>query len=108
MLSQQEHTQGARLILFHKQATSARLRFLRLAHGGVCAPKPLPASTQVMESDVPCSPVAPHPAQFISRAEDWLGLPGGSLVLEGGFRATVDTATRRYPDDPTWLIAGKI
>ena len=31
-----------RLILFHKQSTSARTRFLRHGHGGICTLGPLP------------------------------------------------------------------
>ena len=37
-----------RLILYHKQSTSARTRFLRLSYGGICAFEPLPEPLELV------------------------------------------------------------
>lgn len=78
-----------RLILAHKQKTSGRLRFLKLAHGTL-AFTPLPKLSVLME-DAPPPPVVHHPAFFIQAAEAWLKLPAGSLEYEAEFTASVDT-----------------
>lgn len=80
--------EGWRLLLAHKQKTSARLRFLRLAHG-LCAFEPLPKLSTVLD-DPPESRVEPHPSLYLRAAEGRLGLTGGSLALEPEFRAAVD------------------
>lgn len=80
--------EGWRLLLAHKQKTSARLRFLRLPHG-LCAFEPLPRLSTVLE-DPPESRVEPHPSLYLRAAEERLGLPSGSLALEPEFRAAVD------------------
>ncbi len=85
-----------RLILVHKQKTSGRLRFLRLAHG-IVAFAPLPPKSLLMEPAAPPQ-VVHHPAVFLQAAEARLGLPAGSLVHEPEFRAAVDT-----PDGPVAL-----
>lgn len=87
-----------RLILVHKQKTSARLRFLRFSHG-MCAFTPLP-DLSVVEGegdeglgDQP--PVVHHPSAWLRTAETRLGLEVGSLKPEAEFHATVQT-----PDGP--------
>lgn len=90
-----------RLILAHKQKTSARLRFLRFPHG-MCAFTPLPAVSVVEGEgeealrDTP--PVAHHPSAWLRAAEARLGLDGGSLKPEAEFHATV-----RTPDGPVTI-----
>lgn len=78
-----------RLLLVHKQSTSARVRFLRFAHG-VLAFTPLPALSMLDES-AKAPRLMHHPAAFLRAAEHKLGLPEGSLVLEPEFLAQVDT-----------------
>lgn len=80
--------EGWRLLLAHKQKTSARLRFLRLPHG-LCVFDPLPALSTLLE-DPPEIRVEPHPSLYLRAAEGRLGLPSGSLTLEPEFRAAVD------------------
>ena len=82
-----------RLILVHKQKTSGRLRFLRLAHGTV-AFAPLPPLSGLIEDAAPPQ-VVHHPAAFLRAAEARLSLPAGSLAHEPEFQATIDT-----PDGP--------
>lgn len=88
---------SVRLVLYHKQATSARTRFLRFDYESVCAFEPLSASPAAGPGGDPTDPrpVIAHPAPLLARAERWLGLPGGSLEAESGFREQVET-----PDGP--------
>lgn len=78
-----------RLILAHKQSTSARVRFLCFAHG-ICAFAPLPLSSS-FDEDAPAPQVMHHPGQYLRSAEQRLGLPEGSLRHEPEFVATVQT-----------------
>jgi len=83
-----------RLILAHKQKTSARVRFLRFGHG-VCAFRPLPALA-VIETDGAVAPaVAHHPSAWLRAAARRLGLDDGALRAEAEFHALVQT-----PDGP--------
>jgi hypothetical protein len=79
-----------RLILAHKQKTSARVRFLRLPHG-VVAFDPLPALSVVEEEGQGDRAVPYHPATGLRAAEQRLGLDSGSLKAEAEFHATVQT-----------------
>ena len=78
-----------RLIMYHKQSTSARLRFLKLSYGGVCGFMPLPKLSQLLD-EKPDSTVEIHPAAFVKDAEQRLGVSPGSLEAEGEFKAYVD------------------
>ena len=82
-----------RLLLAHKQKTSARVRFLRFSHG-LCAFEALPVLSSVLE-DAPASRVETHPGLYLRSAETALGLEHGGLALEAEFSASVDT-----PDGP--------
>lgn len=84
---------GARLILFHKQKSSARTRFLRFADT-VVAFAPLPVSA-TLNADT--SSVRPHPAALLRAAEERLALPDGSLESVGDFSADVDTTDGTVP-----------
>ena len=81
-----------KLIVYHKQSTSARTRFLRLDHGGVCGLEPLPADAELSEEAAVPSKVVSHPAPLIRAAESYLGLHAGSLEAEPGFRCRVTSA----------------
>ncbi len=79
-----------RLLLFHKQGTSARTRFLRLADG-LLAFAPLPRDSVLREESAPQGALLPHPARVLQQAEERLGLAAGSLCVEAEFHAEVDT-----------------
>ena len=79
-----------RLVLFHKQGTSARTRFLRFGDS-LLAFAPLPAGAVLRAEGEPPGTVTPHPAPVLKQAELRLGLPPGSLLAEAEFSATVDT-----------------
>lgn len=89
---QNYESDGTRLILYHKQSTSAMIRFLRLSDGGVCAFDPLPPLAEMVEEGeaIQTPKVKAHPAALLARAENWLDLPAGSLMLDGAFQAMVD------------------
>jgi hypothetical protein len=83
--------QTPRLVMFHKQSTSARTRFLLLHYGGVCAFGGLPALSHLVEADeAAAETLSFHPSSVVSQVENELGLTAGSLEREGGFRAKVD------------------
>ncbi len=82
-----------RLLLAHKQKTSARVRFLRFPHG-MSAFDALPTLSAVYE-DPPENRVEMHPGIYLRSAEARLGLDSGGLALEPEFSASVDT-----PDGP--------
>jgi len=56
-----------RLLLAHKQKTSARVRFLRFPHG-LCAFQALPALSSVLE-DSPANRVETYPNLYLRSAE---------------------------------------
>lgn len=78
-----------RLLLAHKQKTSARLHFLRFPHG-LTAFEALPALSSLLETAHPPA-VEAHPGLYLRAAEARLGLAPGSLALEAEFNASVDT-----------------
>src|ERR1035437_320665 len=78
-----------RLILAHKQSTSARVRFLCFAHG-ISAFEPLPPLSSFDEA-TPAPHVVHHPAVYLRAAQAILGLPDGSLKHEPEFVAYVVT-----------------
>jgi hypothetical protein len=84
-----------RLIMYHKQSTSARTRFLRLPYGGVCGFGALPDKAAIDESGGVSPKVVTHPAQLLRDAEVRLGLPSGSLEMEPGFRCEVSAGNER-------------
>ena len=79
---------AARLILYHKQATSARTRFLRLEGCGVCGFEPLsPLARRATQAS---GGVVPHPASLLRDAEAALALETGTLEIESGFQQMLD------------------
>ena len=76
-----------RAILFHKQATSARLRFLRFAYGSVCAMRAIPPLAQVYVGRQ--ENLRLHPASVLRHLERELGFEPGSLRAEQGYRFMV-------------------
>jgi hypothetical protein len=82
-----------RVILYHKQATSARTRFLKFSHDSVCAFEPIPMPAQLLE-DAECKTVN-HPAAILQDVERRLGFPSGSLKAEADYRQLVEVPGRR-------------
>jgi len=76
---------AARVILYHKQATSARTRFLRFRHGGVCCPDGLPADAELHLDAPALTAIVTHPAMRLRTAEAQLKLPRGDLESDAGF-----------------------
>lgn len=74
-----------RLILYHKQTTSARTRFLRLSYGGVCAFEALPERSEMVPPGEGPGSLISHPARLVRAAEQRLGLTPGSLEPEPEF-----------------------
>ncbi len=76
----------SRLILYHKQTTSARTRFLRLSYGGVCAFDALPETSELVPPGEGPGSLVSHPARLVRAAEQRLGVAPGSLAPEPEFR----------------------
>lgn len=85
-----------RLIMYHKQSTSARTRFLAVAYGGVCAFDGLPESVELLAADTAVADkIAQHPGAVVGQAGRVLGLPPGALEADRGFRSQVMIDGRR-------------
>jgi hypothetical protein len=85
---------NCRLILFHKQKTSARTRFLLFADTAL-AFGPLPASAAAQP--VEATGLRLHPAARLQDAEQRLGLPAGSLEAVSDFHLEVPTDEGSVP-----------
>jgi hypothetical protein len=90
-----------RVIFYHKQATSARTRFLKFATESVCGFEPIPMPATLLEQDV--STMVNHPTPILNDAEKRLQLPAGSLKAEGEYRLTVEV-----PGSKIQIILGEI
>lgn len=85
-----------RLILYHKQATSARTRFLRFADT-LLAFTALPPLSAVRDKEAPQSSVVAHPAPVLRQAEQRLALAHGDLRATADYYAEVDTPHGTVP-----------
>ncbi len=89
-----------RVILFHKQSTSARTRFLRLANDSVCAFDPIPPLAEISEA----SPdLMIHPTAVLHEVETRLELPKDSLEAEPEFQCRVEV-----PGEPIQILLAGI
>jgi hypothetical protein len=79
---------SARVILYHKQAISARTLFLSMEQS-VCLFGGLPKLSQASGRG--------NAAQLLAETERALGLGTGSLELESEFHATLDTPGQEMP-----------
>lgn len=82
---------SARVILFHKQSTSAMTRFFKLNLGGVLLGKQIDKLSQVVtgERDDTSSVVA-HPGAMAAELERWLRLEPGDLEVDSDYREVVE------------------
>ncbi len=78
-----------RVILCHKQSTSARLRFLQFADGHVCGLQPFPPLSQLLD-ETPEEKLLVHPAATVNAAAEYFGLEGQALEAEGEYQAFVE------------------
>jgi len=78
------------LILYHKHPTSARTRFLRFAHGGICDSGPLPPEAEVAPPPALCT----HPLLVLRVAAMKLGLADDELIPNARFRCGLRIGSR--------------
>jgi hypothetical protein len=90
-----------RVILYHKQATSARTRFLKFGSESVCAFEPIPMPAALLEHND--SNTVNHPAAILQETEKRLGFSPGSLKAEGEYCKMVDV-----PGKKIQVILGEI
>ncbi|MES9831362.1 MAG: hypothetical protein ABW157_11700 [Candidatus Thiodiazotropha sp. LLP2] len=76
-----------RVILYHKQATSARTLFLMFGGQTVCAFEPLPNLSTVVSTR---PDTVFHPTAILNDTEKQLGLQTDTLIYESEFRQTVE------------------
>ena len=79
-----------RVILYHKQATIARTRFLKFDNNSVCSPDAIPMPASVLDDDDHTTVI--HPASILQETEKLLDFPAGSLKAEGEYRQSVDVS----------------
>ncbi len=77
-----------RVILYHKQATSARTRFVKFSGETVFAFGPVAKLSQLEESSLDNTLV--HPAAVMQKTEALLGLEAGSLKTESEYQHKVE------------------
>lgn len=95
--------QRCRLILCHKQSTSARTLFLRHAAGNLCGPEPLPTLASWLEAAAQGAEDEHfHPAGVVRVLGEQLGIEHGELQPEAEFYEQVDT-----PDGPLHIFLGR-
>jgi hypothetical protein len=90
-----------RVILYHKQATSARTRFLKFDNESVCVPDPIPMPAALLEHDD--STTVNHPTAILQEMEKRLSFPQGCLKAEGEYRHMVEV-----PGEKIQVILGEI
>ena len=84
-----------RLIFYHKQDTSARLRFLKFDSGSVCAFEPLPTLSQMIDASIDADVddgIVTHPAKLVRIAGNWLGLEIDKMKVDAGYHASIDSS----------------
>lgn len=76
---------GVRLVFFHKQHTSARLRFLVFGDG-LTAPVPLTAGAVLLPEANADQKIVAHPAMLALESGRHFGLDRGALKIDADFR----------------------
>ncbi|MCW2306899.1 hypothetical protein [Rhodobium gokarnense] len=84
--------QANRVILIHKQPTSARIRFFLHDSGSICGFAPLPEGAAMAMHG---GGVVAFPGTIVTAAAEQLGLDASDLAAEPGFAATVDADGRQ-------------
>lgn len=84
-----------RLVLYHKQSTSGRVRFLTLPTGVILF-EPLPDLASLREEEN-FNNIFFHPTPLIHQAEALFKLPSGAIAAENPFRAWVDAPKGNIP-----------
>ncbi|MDJ0744654.1 MAG: hypothetical protein QNJ32_15020 [Xenococcaceae cyanobacterium MO_167.B27] len=84
-----------RLIMYHKQATSARVTFL-LLNGSVCHFDGLPAESKIVDSTIEEDGIVDYPESLISNSTKRLGLSSNILEIEKSFQAKAGNSTLTF------------
>ena len=82
----------SRVIIFHKHPVSAKVRFLKLAYGGICGFEYLHELASVLGDYVleKEDNVVGHPTMIARQAEKVLGLDDGALDIASEYLQRVD------------------
>lgn len=79
-----------RLIIYHKQSVSARVRFFVL-NGSVCHFDGLPPLSKIIDSSIDEDQIVDYPETLIASSTKQLGLSSDILEIEKSFQAIVKT-----------------
>ncbi len=85
-LNKGEIVENNRLIMYHKQATSARLLFLVL-NGAICHFDSLPSGSKIVDSNIDEEQVVEYPEDIIPKIKERLAISEDILELETTFKA---------------------
>lgn len=80
---------SARVILYHKQSTSAMTRFFRFNNAGVVVGGALPDLAAAVAAG-PERAVVAHPGSIAAELERWLNLQAGDLEVDSDYRELVE------------------
>ncbi len=83
--------ENVRIILYHKQPTSAKILFFRL-NGTVCQLEGLPAGAKMIscQTEDEAEATTQPPENLIATVEEQLKFTQGTLALDAPFQATVE------------------
>lgn len=90
-MNNNEYFEKASILLYHKQATSAKTVFFQTADQRVCLFEPFPANSKVQDPDQADPPLVLHPSPLIVDIEYWLHLDKGSLLADTEYTEYVET-----------------
>lgn len=87
------------IILFHKQSTSARVRFLLAENSSICFATEIPALATLVEENQLSkdSTVDKHPATAVGELEQQMGLAKGDIELVKDFSLKLDVPNQVIP-----------
>lgn len=86
-----EYFDKASILLYHKQATSARTLFFQTSDHRVCLFEPFPKLAVMLDTDQAAPSLVLHPAPLIADVENWLHLDKDSLLAELEYTEYVET-----------------
>lgn len=86
-----------RVVLFHKQKTSAKTLFLKHADGSICAFGAFREPAELLDEVGAPDNVVPHPALITREVAGRLGVAADALEFEPEFQAEVSYGSRRAP-----------
>lgn len=91
---QQLPPENARVIFYHKTATSAKTCFLKQQSGEICCFKKIPSLSQIIDPSEPGyeDEVTPHPVLLLKHASEKWGFTQDEMEIDREFHEKIDVA----------------